>query len=164
VNLKRETKITKIHSGGDDKMIALGCDHGGYEMKNAVAEYLKEKGYEILDCKVVNDDSDDYPDVAYDVCSKVLKGEAKCAFLFCGTGIGISIAANKIKGIRAALVYDTESARLSKEHNDANVLCMGGRTMDLSLVKNMLDAYFGATFLGERHKVRLDKISKLESL
>ena len=145
-------------------MIALGCDHGGYEMKNMIAEYLKSKGYEILDLKAEYDESDDYPDVAYDVCSKVLECKAECAFLVCGTGIGISIAANKIKGIRAALVYDIDSARLSKEHNNANVLCMGGRTMSEQLVKDMIDAYLGAQFKGQRHQTRLDKVTKLESL
>lgn len=142
-------------------MIVIGSDHGGFELKKALIAYLKEKGKEVLDCGTYSADSVDYPDIAKDVCSKILSGEGEFGILICGTGIGISIAANKIKGIRAALLCNTFSARATKEHNDANVICFGGRVTTPELAIDMLEAYMNASFQGGRHQIRIDKLTDL---
>lgn len=143
-------------------MIILGSDHGGFELKNALKEYLEEKGIEVNDCGVFSAESVDYPDIAIDVCSKVLDGKSEFGILVCGTGIGINIAANKVKGIRAALLCNTFSAQMAREHNNANVICYGGRTTSVEQAVEMLEAYMGAVFLGDRHQKRVDKIMGIE--
>ena len=143
-------------------MLALGADHGGYELKNCIKEYLLEKGIEVKDFGTNGPESVDYPIYAKIVAEAVTSGEAEGGILFCGTGIGISIAANKIKGIRCAHLSDPYSARLAKEHNNANVIALGGRVTGEELAKDIVDAWLNAKFMGGRHQNRVDIISELE--
>lgn len=143
-------------------MVGIGCDHGGLEIKNVLAEHLKEKGYEVRDFGTYDKNSVDYPDIAEAVCKEVVNEKLEFAVLVCGTGIGISIAANKIDGIRCALVTNEYSAQKTKEHNNANVLAFGGRTTGPDLAVSILDAYLSAEFQGGRHQARIDKIHALE--
>ena len=143
-------------------MIGMGSDHGGYELKEQIKSYLTEKGVELKDFGTFNGDAVDYPDVAEVVCKSITSGECEWGILFCGTGIGISISANKIKGIRAAHVTDSYSAKMSKEHNNANVICLGGRITGYEIAREIVDAYMNADFLGGRHERRVDKIMNLE--
>ncbi|MEW6661859.1 MAG: ribose 5-phosphate isomerase B [Bacillota bacterium] len=142
--------------------VALGCDHGGFRLKEHLKAYLDEKGIAYHDFGVVREDSVDYPDYAELVGEAVLRGDFDRGVLMCGTGIGISIAANKIPGIRAALCHDPYSARMSREHNDANVLAMGARVIGPGLALDILDAWLAAEFQGGRHALRVGKISSLE--
>ena len=142
--------------------IILGCDHGAMELKDRVARFLAGKGYSIKDMGVNSPDSVDYPDIARLVCREFLKGGYDFGILFCGTGIGISISANKIKGIRCALAADSFSARLAKEHNDANFLAFGGRVRYLDSPESMIESFVSAEFQGDRHSRRIDKITGLE--
>ncbi len=143
-------------------MIAIGSDHGGYELKEHVKKHLEEKGIEVKDFGVFSEESVDYPDCARPVCEAVLNGEAERGILFCGTGIGISMAANKFNGIRAALCSDVFSAKMAKEHNNANVICLGGRVTGRELAFMIVDTFFDAEFQGGRHKTRIDKIHAIE--
>lgn len=143
--------------------IVMGSDHGGYELKAYLAERLEASGYDVTDVGVRNQETADYPDVAEKICAKVLSGEADVGIALCGTGIGISIACNKIKGIRAALCADTYSARMAIEHNNANVLALGGRTMGPELAYDIVESYLTHEFSGGRHARRVDKISSLEA-
>lgn len=143
-------------------MIGIGCDHGGYELKEHIKKVLLEKGIEIKDFGVHDTSSVDYPDIAKPLCESVVKGECECGILVCGTGIGMSIAANKIKGIRAAHVTDSYSARMTKEHNNANVICIGGRITGVEIATDIVNAYLNAEFAGGRHQNRIDKITALE--
>lgn len=142
-------------------MIAIGCDHGGYALKLELIKYLKEHNIEFTDYGC-NGEPVDYPDIAEKVCKEIIAGKAEKGVLICGTGIGISIAANKIKGIRAALCSDWYSAKYTRLHNDANVICMGGRTIGPGLAVELLDVFLNTEFEGGRHAVRVDKIKKLE--
>lgn len=142
-------------------MIAIGCDHGGFELKCALMKYLNERKIEYVDCGC-NGETVDYPDIAVKVCEKVTSGECERGVLVCGTGIGMSMAANKVKGIRAAVVSDTFSARFTRMHNDCNVLCMGGRVLGSGLACDILGSYLDAEFDGGRHQTRIDKMMKLE--
>lgn len=142
-------------------MIAIGCDHGGYALKLELIKYLKEHNIEFTDYGC-NGEPVDYPDIAEKVCKEIVAGKAEKGVLICGTGIGISIAANKIKGIRAALCSDWYSAKYTRLHNDANVICMGGRTIGPGLAAELLDVFLNTEFEGGRHAVRVDKIKKLE--
>ena len=144
------------------KKIAMGADHGGFELKNAVKEHLEQRGFEVVDFGTNSPDSVDYPDMAVPPCKAVLNGEADTALLFCGTGVGISIAANKIKGIRACCCSDVFSARYTRLHNDANALCMGGRVVGAGLACELADAFVDSEFEGGRHSQRVAKIASLE--
>ena len=144
-------------------MIAIGCDHGGYELKLSVIEHLKSKGYEIKDYGCYSSDSVDYPDYAYPVAKSVANGEAEKGILICGTGIGMSIAANKIKGIRCALCSDTFSAHATREHNDSNILALGARVVGLNLALDIIDTWLSAEFTGGRHLNRIEKITRIEN-
>lgn len=144
-------------------MLAIGSDHGGYELKEHIKAYLAAKGTEVKDFGVYNEDSVDYPDCAVPVCEAVLSGECERGILVCGTGIGISIAANKINGIRAALCGDVYSATMAKEHNNANVICLGGRVVGRELAYMIVDAWLSAEHLGGRHAKRVEKIHMLEN-
>ena len=144
-------------------MIAIGCDHGGYELKLEVIKHLKEKGFEVKDFGCDSTNSVDYPDYAYPVAKAVANGECEKGILICGTGIGMSIAANKVKGIRCALCGDTFSAHATREHNDSNVLAMGARVTGLNLALDIVDAWLGAEFMGQRHLQRIEKITKIEN-
>lgn len=143
-------------------MIAIGCDHGGFELKNHIVNYLTNKGIEVKDFGTYSEDSVDYPDCARPVCEAVQKREFENGILICGTGIGISMAANKFKGIRAALCSDVYSAKMTKEHNNANILCLGGRVTGRELAFMIVDAWLEAEFQGGRHAQRIEKIHKIE--
>ena len=142
--------------------IALGSDHGGLELKGKVFEFLKSKNYECIDCGTYDDKSVDYPDYANIVCNEVLSGNAEKGILFCGTGIGISIAANKINGIRCANLSDTYSASKCVEHNDCNVISLGGRTLGVEIAYEIVERFLTSKFEGGRHKTRVEKIMEIE--
>ena len=143
-------------------MIVIGSDHGGLALKTTLNSYLKRRGFEVTDAGTNSDASVDYPDFGLKVAETVISGEAELGILICGTGIGMSIAANKIPGIRAALVTDVFMARMAKEHNNANVLVLGGRVLDEQKACDLVGAWLDATFEGGRHQERLDKITALE--
>ena len=143
-------------------MIAIGCDHGGINLKNYIEKFLEKKGLEYKDMGTYDTNSCDYPDIAKAVCSLVVSGECEKGILICGTGIGMSMAANKIDGIRAAHVTDTYSARMTKEHNNANVICLGERITGCDLALDIVDAYLSAEFSGGRHETRVNKVMELE--
>ena len=150
---------------GTDKMkIAMGSDHGGLDLKLKVKKHLEERGFEITDYGTHTHDSVDYPDMAKPVCMAITNGEADCGMLFCGTGIGISIAANKYKGIRAALCSDVYSAKMSKMHNNAQIICMGGRVIGEDLACMIADTWLDTEFEGDRHVKRIEKIHAAENL
>lgn len=142
--------------------IAIGSDHGGYELKEIVMEHLKKKGIEYKDFGCYSCSSVDYPDIALPVAEAITSGEFDRGILICGTGIGISIAANKVPGIRAALCSDTFSARMTRMHNDANILAMGGRVVGPGLALDIVDEFLKGEFEGERHIKRVEKITKIE--
>lgn len=144
-------------------MIGIGNDHGGYELKMHIKNLLESKGIEVKDFGIHNTDSVDYPDIAIPVCESVVSGECECAILVCGTGIGMSMAANKINGIRAAHVTDSFSARMTKMHNNANVICLGGRITGPEIASDIVEAYLGAEFQGGRHENRVNKVMALEN-
>ena len=143
-------------------MIAIGCDHGGFELKEHIKKHLDEIGEEYKDYGTYSEESVDYPDCAAPVCEAVLAKEADCGMLFCGTGIGISIAANKYKGIRAALCSDVYSAKMAKQHNNAQIICMGGRVTGPDLACMIADTWLGTEFEGGRHLERVKKIHSIE--
>lgn len=143
-------------------MLALGCDHGGYQLKEFLKKHLEKKGIEVKDFGTYSEDSVDYPVYAEKVAKAVQSGEAEGGILCCGTGIGISIAANKFDGIRCALVRDSFSARLTKEHNNANIIALGGRVTGTELAADIVDSWLNAEFQGGRHQGRIDIISSFE--
>jgi len=142
--------------------IVLGCDHGAVDLKNGIAAHLRERGFEVDNFGIESGEAIDYPEMAKKVCDTVVMGDADLAILCCGTGIGMSMAANKIKGIRAACCSDTFSAKYTRLHNDANVLCLGGRVVGLGLALEMVDLFVDTEFEGGRHKRRVDLITALE--
>jgi len=144
-------------------MVVIGSDHGGLELKAAVSEGLRQRGLEVVDLGTDNGDSVDYPDFAEKVAAAVSRGEAECGILMCGTGIGMSIVANKFPGVRAALVTDEYMARMAKEHNNANILVLGGRVLDAMSACRIVALWLDASFEGGRHQRRLDKIASLEA-
>lgn len=144
-------------------IIALGCDHGGFEHKNAIAEHLKEHGFEVVDYGIHENVSVDYPDIAEKLCNGILKGEANLGILVCGTGIGMSIAANKHKGIRAAACSEHFSAKYTRLHNNSNVLCLGGRVIGVGTAIELTDLFVDTEFEGGRHQKRVDKITEIEN-
>lgn len=143
-------------------MIIIGSDHGGLALKTALNSYLKRRNLQVTDAGTASDASVDYPDFGQKVAEAVTQGIADLGILICGTGIGMSIAANKIPGIRAALVTDVFMARMAKEHNNANILVLGGRVLDEQIACDLVGAWLDSTFEGGRHQSRLDKISALE--
>ena len=143
-------------------MIIIGSDHGGLNLKTALNSYLKRRGVEVTDAGTNGDASVDYPDFGQKVAETVISGDAELGILICGTGIGMSITANKIPGIRAALVTDVFMARMAREHNNANVLVLGGRVLDEQKACDLVGAWLDATFEGGRHQAPLDKITALE--
>ena len=145
------------------KKIVLAADHAGYRVKEKIKDILDGMGMEYADLGPDNEDSVDYPDFAKKVAQSVAGGEYDSGLLVCGTGIGMSIAANKVKGIRAAVAWNEESARLSREHNDANVLAVGARTTDPEAIPEIVKAFFTTEFEGGRHQRRVDKISEIET-
>lgn len=142
-------------------MIGLGCDHGGLELKNVVINYLKENNIEFKDFGTYTSQSVDYPVYAKAVAEAVAKGDCEKGILICGTGIGISIAANKVRGIRAALCHDVASARLTRLHNNSNILCMGGRIIGAEHALAVVDAWLNTEFSNdERHVRRINMIEE----
>lgn len=142
--------------------VVIGSDHGGFELKEVLKKHLEEKGFCVTDVGCYDAASVDYPDIAEKACEKVLSGECSWGVLVCGTGIGISIAANKVRGIRCALVSNEYSAEMTKRHNNSNMLALGGRVTGPDLAKNILNAYISAEFEGGRHQSRIDKIKAIE--
>jgi ribose 5-phosphate isomerase B len=147
-----------------DKMkIALGSDHGGYQLKENLKKYLKELNVEYQDFGCNSEKSVDYPDIGFKIAIEVKNRNYDKGILICGTGIGMSIVANKIKGIRASLCHDVFSARYAREHNDANILTLGGRVIDTGLAKEIVKVWLNTDFSGEeRHLKRLNKIKQEE--
>lgn len=143
--------------------ITIGSDHGAVELKDAVKKVLADLDVEVDDVGTFGTDSVDYPDIAEKVCAAVTNGKSDRGIVLCGTGIGISIAANKIHGIRCALCNDVYSAKMSRKHNDANVLAMGGRVIGYGPAEEIVRAWIATEFEGGRHERRVNKISKLES-
>ncbi|HEX3027693.1 MAG TPA: ribose 5-phosphate isomerase B [Clostridia bacterium] len=145
-------------------MIAVGCDHGGYTLKEEIKKHLDNLKIAYEDFGTFSEESCDYPDFAEKVCRAVISGKFEKGLLFCGTGVGISIAANKIKGIRAACCSDYFSAKYTRLHNNANVLCLGGRVVGPGLACELVDVFLNTPFEGgERHSRRVEKISNLEN-
>jgi ribose 5-phosphate isomerase B len=142
--------------------IGLACDHGGFELKEELKNYIKSLGYQPLDLGTFSEESVDYPDYGILVAEKVSKGELDKGILICGTGIGMSMVANKFPGVRAALANDLYSCRCSREHTDANILVIGGRVVGKELAKELVKVWLDTAFAGGRHKRRLEKIEALE--
>ena len=143
--------------------IAIGCDHGAFDLKNAVVKHLQGKGYEVADFGCYSLDSCDYPDFAAAAANAVASGECEKGIVLCTTGIGISIAANKVKGIRCALLSDPLSARMTREHNDTNMMAIGAGIVGKNLALEIVDTWIGTEFSGEaKHQRRIDKVMALE--
>ncbi len=142
--------------------IALGADHAGFELKEALKGWLIDRGYQVLDLGTHGSESVDYPDYAAQVAEAVADGKVERGVLVCGTGIGMAMTANKVPGIRAALCSDGFTARMSREHNDANVLALAGRLMESDMAVDILQLWLGTEFSGGRHSRRLSKITDLE--
>ena len=144
-------------------MIALAADHGGFALKEQVKQWLEEQKIPYHDFGTLDGASCDYPDMAAAACDAVVSGACEKALLFCGTGIGISMAANKIKGIRAACCSDYFSAKYTRMHNDANALCLGGRVVGAGLAIELVDVFLHTAFEGGRHQRLIDKVAALEN-
>lgn len=142
--------------------IGIGNDHSAVAMKNAICEYLTNKGYEIVNYGTDSEESYPYPEAALNVAHAVVNQEVDCGILICGTGIGIGIAANKVKGIRCATCSEPYSAKLSKMHNNSNILSFGARVVGVELAKMIVDSWLEAEFEGGRHQTRIDMISNIE--
>ena len=142
--------------------IAVGCDHGGIVLKDSVVGTLKRLGAEVVDLGCYTTDSVDYPEYGLKVAKAVASGECDAGVLMCGTGIGISISANKVKGIRAAVVTNEYMARLTKNHNNANIIALGGRVVYPEEAEKIVEAWYTAEYEGGRHQRRLDMISRIE--
>lgn len=142
--------------------IALGSDHAGLPLKLEIIKHLEEKGYEIKDFGTYTKESCDYPDFGSKVAEEVVKGDYRFGIIICGTGIGISIAANKVPGARAALCSDTFSAHACREHNDANILALGQRVIGVGLALDIVDTFLNSAFQGGRHAKRVNKITEIE--
>jgi ribose 5-phosphate isomerase B len=167
--MRQRTKATDIfsHDNGQlttDKVmkIAIGSDHAGYEAKARAAQVLDALGAEVLDVGTHGAESVGYPDFGASVGRAVASGEAERGVLICGSGIGIAIAANKIAGVRAAVCWNEETARLARQHNDANVLCLGARFVEPELAERMIRAFVATEFEGGRHQQRVDKLTELD--
>lgn len=145
------------------KKVYLGSDHGGFELKNTLAAHLREQGWETEDLGCYSAESCDYPDFAAAVGRAVTANEGTLGLLVCGTGIGMSLAANKIPGVRAAVCGDVYSAKMTRRHNDANILCLGARVTGPGLAEEIADAFFSSSFEGGRHARRVAKIAELET-
>lgn len=144
-------------------MIAIGCDHGGLQIKNAVIEYLKENDIAYTDYGCYTDESVDYPVYAYQVAKSVADGNAEFGIICCGTGIGVSMAANKVKGIRAAVCTDEFCAEMTRRHNNANIMCMGGRVIDEAKAVKLASIFLSTPFDGDRHEKRVNMITAIEN-
>lgn len=143
--------------------IGIGNDHAALEMKNQVMEYLEEKGYEVINYGTNTPESCNYPEFGEKVGRAVVSGEVDCGILICGTGVGISLAANKVKGVRAVVCSEPYSAKLSKQHNNTNILAFGARVVGIELAKMIINEWLGAEFEGGRHQTRVDMIMAIEN-
>ena len=143
-------------------MIALACDHGAYALKETIKKHLQDKGYAVKDFGTYSEDSCDYPDFGAPAARAVASGECEKGIVMCTTGIGISISANKVKGIRCALLSDPVSARLTRQHNDTNMMALGAGFVGPMLAKEIVDIWLGTEFEGGRHQRRVDKMMALE--
>ena len=144
--------------------VSIGCDHRGYEAKELIKSLLQRAGHEIIDCGANETKSCDYPDYAIPTSLAVARGEADRGILICGSGIGMSITANKIAGVRAALCHDELAAELSRKHNDANVLCLPAMLVNDMLITRIIETWMSAEFEGGRHQVRVDKMMSAEKM
>ena len=145
-------------------MIAVCCDHGGLSLKKEVLRHLEEKGLEYKDFGTNSPESCDYPDIVKPLCQAIQRGECDKGVIICGTGIGFSMAANKMKGIRAALCHDSFSAEFTRRHNDSNIIAFGARVIGPGLALQLLDIFLNTPFEGGRHAVRVEKMMALEQL
>lgn len=141
--------------------IAVGADHAGFPLKQRIAAHLAERGHEVVDLGTHDESRCDYPDFGRAVAEAVVAGDADLGVCVCGTGIGMSMAANKVRGARAALVHDATTGRLTREHNDANIICLGARTTGEETALDAVDAWLGASFQGGRHAARVAKLDAL---
>ena len=146
----------------DEMKVAVGCDHGGFALKEQILEHLKKRGIAYHDFGIYEEKAVDYPVIAAQVARAVAAGEYVRGILICGTGIGMSLAANKIAGIRAAACSETFSAKYTRLHNDANILCLGGRVVGPGVAFEMVDLFIDTPFEGGRHKTRVDLIGEIE--
>ncbi len=144
-------------------IVALGCDHGGLEHKNAIMDHLTQRGFEVKDYGIYEQVSVDYPDIASKLCNGIINNQAQLGILVCGTGIGMSIAANKFKSIRAAACSEHFSAKYTRLHNDSNVLCLGGRVIGIGTAIELADIFVDTQFEGGRHQTRVNKIIEIEN-
>jgi ribose 5-phosphate isomerase B len=145
------------------KLAIIGSDHGAVDLKTQVSAHLEECGYTVKDLGTQGNDPVDYPEISREVCEAFLKGDYEFGIVLCGTGIGVSIAANKVPGIRCALVHDPFTAEMAKAHNDANILALGGRVTYEYSIESILNAYLSADFLGEeRHSRRVDALMSMD--
>lgn len=142
--------------------VGFGCDHAGFEIKDEIIKHLKEKGFEVVDFGTYSKESIDYADYARPVAEAVAHGEVEKGVLVCGTGIGISLAANKVKGIRAAVCSEPYSAQMAIRHNNANIIAFGARVVGIDMARMIIDAYFDNSFEGGRHENRVKKIMSIE--
>eukprot|EP00744_Colponema_vietnamica_P011505 GILI01016186.1.p1 GENE.GILI01016186.1~~GILI01016186.1.p1 ORF type:complete len:154 (-),score=42.50 GILI01016186.1:156-617(-) len=145
-----------------NRLVVIGSDHGAFDMKAQIMEHLKSKNIDYVDLGTYSAESCDYPDIAEAVCRRVLSEPNATGILMCGSGIGISIAANKVNGIRCALCHDHFTAMMSRKHNDANVLAFGARNNGIEIAKQMVDVFLSTEFEGSRHQNRVNKITALE--
>ena len=145
------------------KKLVIGCDHAAPELKAIVRDHLIARGFDVTDVGTHSTDSCNYPDYAHALCKKIQSGECELGILICGTGIGMSMAANKHRGIRAACCSDTFSARLTRLHNDANVLCFGARVVGQGLAIDLVDSFIDAEFEGGKHQKRIDMFVDIEN-
>jgi ribose 5-phosphate isomerase B len=151
-----------MNDSAEKPRIAIGADHAGYHAKEVIKRYLLEAGYPVEDLGTWSDESVDYPDYAKQVAARVARGEDQLGVLVCGTGIGMAIAANKVEGIRAAVAHDAMTARAAREHNDANVLTLGGRAVSDAQAVEIVKEFLASKFAGGRHQRRIDKITELD--
>ena len=145
------------------KKITVGCDHAAVALKGKVIEHLQDRGIEVIDVGTYTSDSCDYPNYAHAVCKNVQDGVTELGILICGTGIGMSMAANKHRGIRAAACSDTFSARLTRAHNNANILCFGERVIGPGLALDLVDSFIDTDFEGGKHQRRVDMVMQIEA-
>lgn len=158
MNRLKKAASGNVYNLGGKMKIAITSDHAGVELKSTLKEYIEDKGLQVDDIGPFSTDSVDYPDYAQDMCKKVVDKEVDLGIAICGTGVGMSIACNKVKGIRASLCSEPVSAELTRRHNDSNVLCLGARTIGTELAKGIVDAYLAGEFEGGRHQNRIDKL------
>lgn len=145
------------------KKLAIGCDHSAVELKNIIIEHIKSQNIEIVDFGTTSTEASNYPDYAAKVAQSIQSGEFEHGILICGTGIGISIAANKHKGIRCAVCSEPYSAKLSKEHNNSNIIAFGARVVGSEMAKMIVDSWLNAEFMGGKHQSRIDMITDIEN-